>query len=315
MKVLIIGSAGFVGGHLVEYLSLLPTVEVFASKLSTERLEDICIANKNIFNLDILNKDEVENILKRICPDYIIHLAAQSSVSYSWKEPALTFNVNLIGTINVLEAVRKTGIHTRILLIGSAEEYGDIKPEELPINESRDVDPSNPYAISKASQEMVAGMYEKVYNMEIVMVRAFNHIGPGQSPVFAISDFAKQIAEIERDIHEPVILVGNLEAKRDFTDVRDIVRGYWELVQNGVKGEIYNIGSGTCYSLQSLLDRMIGMSNKEIDIKVDPDKLRPVDIPELRADISKINGHVHWQPQIKMDVTLSDILDYWRTKC
>lgn len=315
MKILVIGAAGFVGGHLVEYLSLLPDIEVFASKLSTEKMENTRISDKNILNLDILNRVEVENIFKKICPDYIIHLAAQSSVSYSWKEPALTFNINLIGTINVLEAVRETGINARILLIGSAEEYGMVRPEELPIMESRNIDPSNPYAISKVSQEMAAGMYGNVYNIQIIMVRAFNHIGPGQSPVFALSDFAKQIAEIEKGIHEPAISVGNLEIKRDFTDVRDIVRGYWELVRNGVKGEIYNIGSGTSYSLKSLLDRMICMSSSKIDIQVNPNKFRPVDIPELRADISKIRDHVQWQPQINMDASLSDILDYWRARC
>lgn len=315
MKVLIIGSAGFVGGHLADYLSLRPAVEVFASKLGTEKLEATHIAERNIYDLDILQIDEVEKILKEICPDYIIHLAAQSSVSYSWKEPALTFNVNLIGTINILEAIRKADIAARILLIGSAEEYGGVGPEELPINENRDIDPNNPYAISKAAQEMTARMYVSSYNMEIVMVRAFNHIGPGQSPVFAIPDFAKQIAEIEKGMREPVILVGNLDAKRDFCDVRDIVRGYWELVQNGMKGEIYNIGSGTSYSIKSLLDKMIGMSSKKIDVQVDMNKFRPADIPELRADISKIRDHIRWQPEIGLDKTLSDILNYWRVKC
>lgn len=315
MKVLIIGSAGFVGGHLIHYLGSLPYIEVFASKLSNEKVEIQGISAINILNLDILNNNEVESTLKKICPDYIIHLAAQSSVAFSWKEPALTFNINLIGTINILEAIRKTSIHSRILLIGSAEEYGNIRPGELPISESRNISPGNPYAVSKASQEMVARMYGNAYNVEIVMVRAFNHIGPGQSPVFVISDFAKQIVEIEKGLHNPVILVGNLDAKRDFTDVRDIVKGYWMLVQNGIKGEVYNIGSGKSYSIKNLLNKMIGMSSQKIEIQTDPDKIRLADIPELRADISKITSHVHWQPLIDIDATLSDILDYWRIKC
>lgn len=315
MKLLVIGAAGFVGGHLLEYLEQLPNIEVFASKLSTERLGNTHIPEENVFDIDILNKEKIEEIIKRIRPEYIIHLAAQSSVSYSWKEPAQTFSINLIGTVNVLEAIRIAGIKPRILLIGSSEEYGIVGPDELPIKESRNINPDNPYAISKASQETVAKLYEKIYDIHIIMVRAFNHIGPRQSPMFVISDFAKQIAEIEKDLHEPVIRVGNLEVSRDFTDVRDIVKSYWELVRNGKRAEIYNIGSGTGYSLKSLLYKMISMSNMNIDVMVDPDKFRPADVPEIYADISKIKNHIQWQPQISMDTSLADILDYWRAKC
>jgi len=314
MKVLIIGAAGFSGGHLIDLLSQQTDIEIFASKLKTEKL-DRSGSNITVLDLDILHKDEVSDLISQIRPDYIIQLAAISSVSYSWKEPALTFDINVIGTINILEAVRKSEINPRILLIGSAEEYGNVKPESLPIKEDCSIDPRSPYAVSKVSQEMTARMYASVYNMEIVMVRAFNHIGPGQTPVFAIPGFAEQIAKIEKGMQEPVIKVGNLSVKRDFTDVRDIVRGYWDLVRYGEAGEVYNIGSGKSYSLQTILDTLISMSNKKIITEIDPGKFRPADIPELRADISKIYKKINWKPEIDINTTLSDILEYWRKKC
>lgn len=314
MKALIIGAAGFVGGHLINFLSRQPGIDIFASKLKTEKLADVEKEFAAV-DLDILCKDEVSDHISRICPDYIINLAALSSVSHSWKEPALTFDLNVIGTINVLEAVRKAEIHPRILLIGSAEEYGNVKPESLPIKESSGIDPQSPYAVSKVSQEMVARMYANVYDMEIVMVRAFNHIGPGQSPVFAVPGFAEQIVRIEKGTQQPVISVGNLSVKRDFTDVRDIVKGYWDLVRYGKKGEIYNIGSGKSYSLQFILDTLISMSNRKISVEIDQNKFRPADIPEFRADISKIYDEINWKPEIDIDTTLSDILEYWRKKC
>lgn len=314
MKVLIIGAAGFVGGHLIDLLSRQPDIEIYGSKLKTERLAEVGSGIVAV-DMDILCKDEVSVLIGSICPDYIIHLAALSSVSYSWKEPALTFDLNVIGTINLLEAVRKSQIHPRILLIGSAEEYGNVKPEDLPINENLNVDPQSPYAVSKVSQELVARMYANVYNMEIVMVRAFNHIGPGQSPTFAIPGFAEQIAKIEKGIKEPVISVGNLSVKRDFSDVRDIVKGYWDLVRYGKKGEVYNIGSGKSYSLQLIVDKLISMSSKKIRVEIDQNRFRPADIPELRADISKICEQINWRPEIDIDTTLSDILGYWRMRC
>ena len=315
MRVLIIGAAGFVGRHLIDYLCVQQNVEIFATKLAGQAIENQNIPANNIKDLDILDKEEVVSVISAILPDYVINLAAQSSVSYSWEDPGLTASINIIGTINILEGIRKAAPHARTLLVGSSEEYGEVNERDLPIEESTDLCPSNPYAVSKVSQELYAKMYTKAYNLEIVMVRAFNHIGPGQSPKFAISSFAKQIAQIEKGIQKSEILVGNLAAKRDFADVRDIVRGYWDLVRKGISGEVYNIGSGQSYSLQSLLQKMVDMSNKEISIKVDQSKFRPVDIPELRADITKIKEHINWQPLICINTTLKDVLNYWRSKC
>ncbi len=315
MKALIIGAAGFVGGHLINHLCSIGNLETFATKLKTEKINNECISKENIYDLDICDDVQTKTVIDIIRPDYIFHLAAQSSVSLSWKEPALTYNINVIGTINILEAIRKLELTTRILLIGSAEEYGKIERDELPINENAPIRPSNPYAVSKASQEAIARLYVQAYGMDIIMVRAFNHIGPGQSAVFAIPDFAKQIVDIENGRKEPVIYTGNLNAKRDFTDVRDIVEGYCKLMRKGIPGEIYNIGSGKSYSIKELLYKMIQISGKDIEVKNDPERLRPVDIPELKADITKIKTHTNWHHNITIDNSLEDILNYWRTLC
>jgi GDP-4-dehydro-6-deoxy-D-mannose reductase len=315
MKVLIVGAAGFVGSHLIGYLSLKNNLDVYATKLYNEEISNSKLAPSNIINLDILNKEQVEKTLEMVKPDYIIHLAAQSSVSLSWKEPALTYNVNIVGTVNLLESIKKQQLNSRVLIVGSAEEYGVIEETDLPINESLEIKPINPYAVSKVAQELAAKVYVNAHNMDIVMVRAFNHIGSGQSPVFAISDFAKQIAEIEKGLREPVIFVGNLDVKRDFSDVRDIIRGYWMLLQSGIKGQIYNIGSGKSYLISELLNKLVEMSETTIQVKVDHNKFRPADIKELRADISKIRQHVSWEPQVDITTSLQDILSYWRTKC
>lgn len=315
MRILIIGAAGFVGGHLINYLNSVEDGPLYVTRLPNEFIENANIKEGCNLVLDVCDENQVENLLRVVKPEYIFHLAAQSSVSLSWKEPALTYKVNVVGSINILESIRRLQLKSRILIIGSAEEYGQVKLKELPISEDTKIMPSNPYAISKVSQEMISLMYVETYAMDIVMVRAFNHIGPGQSPVFVISDFAKQIAEIESGKQEPRLLVGNLDAKRDLSDVRDIVRGYWALMQKGIKGEVYNIGTGVSYRIMELLETMIDMSSCKIEIIVDPKKFRPSDIPELRANITKITRDVMWEPKISISTSLKDILDYWRSKC
>lgn len=308
MKALITGVNGFVGNYLSKYL-----IEQGYTVYGTVIEDNVQMDNINIKKMNLLNKSEVMETIKSIKPDYIYHLAGQSAVGLSWKEPTLTMNVNINGTINLLDSVRENNIDTKVLIIGSSDEYGVIKPEDCPINEEHPLNPTSPYAISKMTQEEVAKLYINSYKMNLIMVRAFNHIGPKQSKNFVVSDFASKVAEIENGA-EPIIRVGNLESYRDFTDVRDIVRGYVMLMENGTIGELYNIGSGNAYKIQDILDMLLSLANTKIKVETDPDKLRPSDVPIIQCDNSKIKSHINWVPQYDIKNTLKDTLDYWRNK-
>lgn len=309
MKALIIGGGGFVGPYLVEHLAKDLGCEVTVTK--TER-EVLSFSDATIENLDILDVEQIVSLLQKIRPDYIFHLAAQSSVSVSWKNPGLTIDVNIKGSVNVLDAVRKLDYKPRVLLIGSGEEYGHIREGECPIVEDNALRPGNIYAATKSCQNMIGRIYSEAYGMDVMMVRAFNHIGPNQTPLFVVADFCKQVAEIEKGLREPIMYVGNLSAKRDFTDVRDVVKAYGLLVQKGQKGETYNVGRGNAISIRELLDKILALSTKSIEVKVDTEKLRPVDVPIIEPDVTKINGATGWVPEISLDTTLKETLEYWR---
>lgn len=309
-RALIIGAAGFVGGYLIRELYDSWNMEVFATKLPHEQLDS---EQAKVYDLNILNRDEIVALLFDIRPDYIFHLAAQSSVGVAWKNPCLTVDVNIKGSINVMDAVRELYYKPRVLLIGSGEEYGHIKPGETPISEGNLLRPGNIYAATKACQNMIGRIYAQAYNMELMMVRAFNHVGPAQAPIFVVSDFCKQVAEIEKNMREPVMRVGNLAAKRDFTDVRDVVKAYASLIQCGKSGETYNIGSGHARAIQDILDLIISKSKASIRVEVDPNKIRPVDVPIIEADITKVSELTGWKPKIPLDQTIQETLDYWRT--
>lgn len=306
MKALITGINGFVGKYLAKLL-LEKGYEIYGSVIE----DNVVMDDITLFKMDLLNKEEVLNTIKAIKPDHIYHLAGQSAVGLSWKAPVLTMNVNVNGTINLLDSIREENLDTKVLIIGSSDEYGVIKPEECPINENHELNASSPYAISKVTQENMARLYVKAYDMKIIMVRAFNHIGPMQSKNFVVSDFASRIADIEKG-KEKVLKVGNLEAYRDFTDVRDIVRGYNMLMEKGTIGEIYNIGSGNPFKVQDILDTLIELSTKDIKVEIDTEKLRPSDVPIIQCDNSKIQNHVGWEPIFDIKDTLKDTLDYWR---
>ncbi len=307
-KALVIGAAGFVGDYLIRELHN-NRMDAYATKLPHENFEG---ESAIVYDLDILDKDAVVDILYEIQPDYIFHLAAQSSVGVAWKNPQLTVDVNIKGSINVMDAVRDLFYKPRILLIGSGEEYGHIRPEETPIREDNALRPGNIYAATKVCQNMVGSIYSRAYDMDLMMVRAFNHIGPGQASLFVVSDFCRQVAEIEKGIREPVIMVGNLAAKRDFTDVRDVVKAYVKLIQKGKAGETYNVGSGNAQEIRQILEKVIDMSDQEIKIKTDPNKIRPVDVPIIEADITKLNRLTGWKPEISVEQTIRETLDYWR---
>ena len=309
-KAMIIGAAGFVGGYLIDHLKDDMNWEVYGTKLEIEKIERKDI---EVYNLDILEKKEIVKLFERIKPDYIFNLAAQSSVSLSWKNPILTVDINIKGVINILEAVREIKQYNpKIILIGSSEEYGNVKGDEIPVKEENNLRPGNIYSVTKVCQNMIGKIYSDAYGMDIVNIRAFNHIGPKQAPIFVVSDFCKQVSEIEKGLREPIIYTGNLEAKRDFTDVRDIVRAYSALALNGKKGETYNVGSGKAVSIKEILDIILKNSTKSIEIKRDEKRYRPIDIPIIEADIEKLKEITAWKSEILLEESIKEILDYWR---
>lgn len=316
MKSLIIGGAGFVGAYLVRHLMNDLGQDVVVTKMPREqvKVDGVDMDSIQVCDLDILQKESIVALFREIRPDYIYHLAAQSSVSVSWKNPALTVDVNVKGGVNILEALRELEDKPRVLFIGSGEEYGHILPGETPIKEGNVPRPGNIYAATKVCQNMLAKIYADAYGLDVMMVRAFNHIGPNQLPLFVVADFCKQVAEIEAGNREPVMKVGNLSAKRDFTDVRDVVRAYALLMKSGCAGETYNIGSGHAIAIEDILKCILDRSSVEIRVEVDPERLRPVDVPIIEADTTKVYEATGWKPEISLEQTIRETLDYWRTK-
>lgn len=308
-RALIIGAAGFVGNYLIDHIQKNCIWSIAVTKMPYEVIEK---ENVDVFDLDILNKIQIQQLLEEIRPDYIFHLAAQSSVAVSWKNPALTIDVNIKGSINVLDAVRNLDYKPRILLIGSGEEYGHVQQKEVPILEDNVLRPGNIYAATKACQNMLGRIYAQAYGMDIIMVRAFNHIGPNQTPTFVVADFCKQVAEIELGEKEPIIYVGNLSAKRDFSDVRDVVRAYTLLMDFGKAGETYNVGSGQAIAIQDILNIILSFSKVPIRAEVDKNRMRPIDVPVIEADIQKLTNCTGWKREIELSQTIKETLDYWR---
>ena len=316
MKSLIIGGAGFVGAYLVRHLKNDLGQDVVVTKMPREqvKVDGVDMNSIQVRDLDILQKESIVALFREIRPDYIYHLAAQSSVSVSWKNPALTVDVNVKGGVNILEALRELEDKPRVLFIGSGEEYGHILPGEIPIKEGNVPRPGNIYAATKVCRNMLAKIYADAYGLDVMMVRAFNHIGPNQLPLFVVADFCKQVAETEAGNREPVMKVGNLSAKRDFTEVRDVVRAYALLMKSGCAGETYNIGSGHAIAIEDILKQILDHSSVEIRVEVDPERLRPVDVPIIEADTTKVYEATGWKPEISLEQTIRETLDYWRTK-
>jgi len=312
LRALITGAGGFVGGYLCAYLlahtdwELMGTV--YPHPVETQPPEP----RLRLEHADLRDPEGVRTFVDEVQPDYIFHLAAQSFVPTSFADPWDTLENNIRAELNLLEAVRRSRREVRVLVIGSNEEYGAPKPEELPQTEESPLRPSNPYAVSKVAQDFMGLQYHLAYGLAIVRVRPFNHTGPGQSPRFVVPAFASQIARIEAGLMEPVVKVGNLEAARDFTDVRDMVRAYHLAVTQGEPGQVYNLASGRPQSIQGLLETLLSYARVEIRVERDPARYRPVDVPVAYGSAAKFHRLTGWEPQIPFEQTLRDVLEYWR---
>jgi GDP-4-dehydro-6-deoxy-D-mannose reductase len=317
MRVLITGITGFAGSHLAEYIiAHHPQAEVFGIVRWRSRMDNVqgILGKVKFIEADLKDMVSLKAALSESKPDRIFHLAAQSFVPTSWKCPSETFQINAIGQINLFESILSLGLSPKIQIAGSSEEYGQVFSNEIPMKETNPLRPLSPYAVSKVAQDLLAFQYFKSYGIRAVRTRGFNHTGPRRGDVFVTSSFAKQIAEIEKKLRPPVIHVGNLEAKRDFTDVRDMVGAYWLSLEKGIEGDVYNIGSGQAYSMKEMLDLLMSFSRTRMQVETDPTRLRPSDVPVLLADCSKFRALTGWEPRIPFKQTLLDLLNYWRER-
>lgn len=317
MRALITGITGFAGSHLAEYLlAEHPNVEVHGTYRWRSRRENIEGIEDRIHLQECELRDftAVLHTLARVRPDVIFHLAAQSFVPSSWTAPADTLDTNINSQTNIFEAVRTLRLDPVIQLACSSEEYGLVLPDEVPITEQNPLRPLSPYAVSKVGQDFLGYQYFQSYGIKVLRTRGFNHTGPRRGYVFVTSNFARQVALIEAGKQEPVIRVGNLDAIRDFTDVRDMVRAYWLATQKGRPGEVYNIATGVGIRIGDMLDQLRALSKVEVRVETDPARLRPSDVEILIGDSSKFRADTGWEPRIPFSQTLADLLDYWRER-
>jgi len=316
LRVLITGITGFVGSHLAEYCLARGDVELFGTLRWRSRMDNIHDVAERVEMIDCDLRDYIatKRCIADVRPDYIFHLAAQSFVPTSWKAPVETVVTNMVGEINIFESLRDLGLETRVQIAGSSEEYGLVNEDEVPIKETNPLRPLSPYGVSKVGQDLLGYQYHMSYGLNIIRTRAFNHTGPRRGDVFVSSNFAKQIAMIEKGKKEPVIEAGNLDARRDFTDVRDMVKAYWLAVEMGVPGEVYNLGSGKDVTIRKMLDMLLEHSNVKIEVAQDPARMRPSDVEILLADTTKFHELTGWVPEIPLEKTLGDLLDYWRER-
>jgi len=316
MRVLVTGITGFVGSHMADYLLTLDDVEVFGVKRWSSRMRNIrhILDDVTLLDCDITDYTSVRGVLEKVEPDKVFHFAAQSFVSPSWETPAATFTANVIGTLNFLEAMRHLGVNPKFHTAGSGEEYGLVREDELPITEKSELRPVNPYAVSKVAQDLLCYEHHESYGLNVIRTRAFNHFGPRRDKVFAFASFAHQVAKIEEGQQNPVIEVGNLFAKRNFTDVRDMVKAYWLSTEKCEPGELYLIGSDHVCTIKEGLDLLISLStfDGEIEVRQDPERVRLTEVPLLVGDCSKFTKATGWKPKIPFEQTMADVLDYWR---
>ena len=319
-KVLITGITGFVGSHLADYiLETFPQAQIFGLARWRAPKDNIrhILEKIKLEDGDLLDLPSLTTVLSEQKPDVIFHLAAQSYVPFSFTSPVVTLSTNLVGTCNLLEAVKelkfRAGYDPIIHICSSSEVYGQVREDEVPIKEDNPFRPASPYAVSKVGEDMLAFQYWLSWQIKTIRTRMFTHTGPRRGEVFVVSNFARQIAAIEAGLASPVVKVGNLDSIRTFLDVRDAVKAYWLLVEKCPPGEVYNIGGTETMTVGNMLDKLIGLSTvKGIKVEVDRNRLRPSDVTRQIPCIDKFTAATGWRPAIKFDQTLVDTLNYWR---
>lgn len=304
MKILITGIRGFVGSYLAP-LVLGAGHDVLGLTAPGEE------PWPKGAEADLRDKDSVCRALLSLLPDAVVHLAAQSHVGPSWKNPELSFEVNTLGTLHLLDACRALHKPPLFLHVSTGEVYGQVRPQDLPLDESSPLRPVSPYAVSKTSADLLAYQYFASYGLPVIRVRPFNHTGPGRPPAFALSEWARRLAMINAGLEEPVLSVGNLDVRRDFLDVRDVVKAYLLLLEKGTPGELYVLGRGEGFWLKDLLQQLVELSTAVVEIRQDPERFRPADVPLLVANPAKLKAATGWEPEIQMRQTLKDLYDHW----
>jgi GDP-4-dehydro-6-deoxy-D-mannose reductase len=343
VRVLITGITGMAGSFLAEYLAdHHPNVEVFGTfrwRSKLDNLQDLRARGKlnvldegqritdqaslsrfvkrgqvTVIDCELQDGSAVRGVVRAVQPDRIFHLAAQSFVPTSWTAPAATLTNNIVSEVNLFEAIREARLDPVIHIAGSSEEYGLVYPDEAPITETNPLRPLSPYAVSKVGQETLAIQYFRSYGLKCIVTRGFNHTGPRRGQVFATSSFAKQIAQIEAGLQDPVLQGGDLDSKRDWTDTRDTVRAYWLATERGTPGEVYNVGRGSCMRVGDMLDILLSHTSARITVEQDPSRMRPSDVRLLWANVDKFKAATGWEPTIPFEQTMADLLEYWRAR-
>lgn len=314
MRALITGINGFVGGHLAEHLLAETDWQLWGVAREASLSLPALHGRVGAVSADLHDSTAVHHLIHETQPDVIFHLAAQAHLPTSFRDPAGTLTTNILMQLNLFEAVRAARLDPTILVVCTGEEYGAVQPHELPVNEDTPLRPVSPYAVSKVAQDMLAYQYHAAHKLKTIRVRPFNHTGPRQDDRYAPTGFAHQIARIEAGTQPPVVRVGNLEAQRDFTDVRDIVRAYRLAVEQGEPGAVYNLGSGRPVAIRTILDTLIGLSRVHIAVESDPKRMRPADVPVIACDATRFRSRTGWEPRISLAQTLQDVLDDWRTR-
>jgi GDP-4-dehydro-6-deoxy-D-mannose reductase len=316
-KLLITGISGFVGGHLVHYLSEHPQkFEIYGISRSKPAWDfvpaaPVLLCNDHFYQADLLDIPKIRSFLKEVQPDYIIHMAAQSSVAESWKTPVFSFMNNTNIFLNIIDTVRLNDNGARVLSIGSSEQYGIVSAADMPLTEERPQNPANPYAVARVAQEQLAKIYADGYGLNICCTRSFNHCGPGQSDRFVVSAIVKQFAMIAHDLQKPIIHIGNGSIIRDFIDVHDVVAAYVLLLTKGKRGDIYNICSGTGRTIRDIVDLLSDLKGIDVKVHEELDQIRPIDNPCIIGSNNKIQKDLGWKPQIPFEQSLLSLYDYW----